>query len=123
MRVRVSIVATKQEFKVWLDLRIFQRYGVGPSWRQLSRESGISEVTLRRLRRGERLPQASVARKLAVLLNVPPVEVERMAGIKPLWDVDPDAPSPPPLSQSDLSIVRDALIRTLVLLPSDASDQ
>ncbi|WKW86432.1 Cro protein [Mycobacterium phage ShroomBoi] len=68
----------KQSYGVWQELRII-RERTGWSSAELSRESGVSAPYLSQLENGDRWPNATVTKKLAVALKVPVSVLERPA--------------------------------------------
>jgi transcriptional regulator with XRE-family HTH domain len=69
---------TKKAYGVWQELRVI-RERTGWSSAELSKTSGISAPYLSQLESGDRWPNATVTKKLAVALKVPVSVLERPA--------------------------------------------
>ncbi|SLG71099.1 helix-turn-helix domain-containing protein [Mycobacteroides abscessus] len=67
---------TKKSYGVWQELRVI-RERTGWSSAELSRASGISAPYLSQLENGDRWPNATMTKKLAVALKVPVSILER----------------------------------------------
>lgn len=67
---------TKKSYGVWQELRVI-RERTGWSSAELSRVSGISAPYLSQLENGDRWPNATMTKKLAVALKVPVSILER----------------------------------------------
>lgn len=70
-----------KSYGVWQELRIL-RERTGWSSAELSRTSGVSTPYLSQLENGDRWPNATVTKKLAVALKVPVSVLERPADQK-----------------------------------------
>jgi transcriptional regulator with XRE-family HTH domain len=67
---------TKKTYGVWKELRVI-RERTGWSSAELSRESTVSAPYLSQLENGDRWPNPTVTKKLAVALKVPVSILER----------------------------------------------
>jgi transcriptional regulator with XRE-family HTH domain len=108
-----QIVSTREEFSRWLQLRLFEVEGLRPSIRRLARQAKMSQTTLGAVVRGKKAPTEATARKLAPILRVDVEEVRRRAGIAPLIAIDPDKPTPLPITEDERQRYMDFLEKVL----------
>jgi transcriptional regulator with XRE-family HTH domain len=68
------------EFVTWLN---FETEKQGWSLQQMARRVGVCRMDIMRIARGQAKPSADFCWRVALVLNVPPVEVFRRAGFLP----------------------------------------
>ena len=74
------IVFTMNDFIAWLSLETERQ---GWSLQQMARRVGVSRVDITRIAKGQMRPSADLCRQVAMIFNIPPVEVFRRAGFLP----------------------------------------